>query len=129
MYRYFFDYATVMETKDTLVRLLRIIFYKRGITTQDFVRLHGDYWSRWNRDDERVSEATHRNNQRRATLNDKISWAKFVYVILELLRLDIVRVSVTLRDRDGIETVYASDDVITPVAVLPDEMYAPDLDA
>jgi len=112
MFQYFFDYTTVRTTHDMLVRLLRIIFYRRKITVDDFVRYHSEYWIRWNRGDALIPESIDRNNQRRTILNDKITWGKFRFVISDLLRLDIKCISITVRDSNGELVVYSSDDEI-----------------
>lgn len=114
MYRLFFDYETVRTTRDKLAKLLRTAFYKRQITTDDFIRLHGEYYVRLNLGDQNNPEATDRNNQRRTALHDTISWNKFVFILQDLMRLDIISIAITVKDANGVEIVYSSVDEITP---------------
>ncbi len=93
-----YDAKAVRTAHDPLVKLIRIIFNKRNITTDEHVRLHGNYWNYWNREPQRVKATTHLNNQRSMLLQDSISWKKFLVIILDLLRLEIVELSITVRD-------------------------------
>lgn len=112
IYQKFFNANAVRTARDPLVQLLRVIFFRRNITTNDFVQLHGNYWKIWNRDGADENESTHRNNQRRALLDNFVSWKKFWWIISDLLRLEVIRLSITIKTSTGEEITYASDDPV-----------------
>ena len=121
MYQYFFNYDAVVSMRDKLTQLLRVVFYKRAISTDDFVQHHGRYWVYLNRDNTNIPEATNRNNQRRTIQDNKISWAKFRFIIEDIFELSIIRVSITVRDRHGVVTTYSNDDKIEQMETPVDE--------
>lgn len=118
-YQKFFTLDSARSADDRLARLLRVIFYRRGVTTDDFVRYHGEYWVHWGRGTQNENEATHRNNQRRTLLNNKISWKKFWWIVSGLLRLDVVRISITVME-NGKEVTYTDMDLNNPDYLHPD---------
>jgi hypothetical protein len=107
-FRLFFDAEEVRSVRDPLAKLVRVIFNKRKITTNDFVSFHGRYWNHWNRGGRHESESTHRNNQRRTLLSDTISWKKALWIISGLLRLDFEELAVRVRDPTTGESIWYS---------------------
>ena len=114
-YQNFFGAQDVRTARDPLVQLLRVIIFRRNISTNDFVQLHSEYWKIWNRADVVENESTHRNNQRRALLESFVSWKKFWWFLSDLLRLEVVRLSITVQDKKGEEITYSSDDPVKDV--------------
>lgn len=123
-YRQFFDSEAVRSAKDPLTKLLRIIFHRRGVTTDDVVRFHSYYWNLWNRGDQQSNAAsTHLNNQRRMLLDTTISWRKFWWLIIDLLRLEVVNMSITIKEKDGSEITYSLTDPIKPDQPIKEEYH------
>ena len=107
-----FTKEKVNQTRLPLVRLLRIIFYKLKVTNDDLIRMHMRYWSRTRPGDH--TAVTHRNNLRRRIDDDmSLTWKAFHFVLNDIMRLSVVRISVTVIDPDtNEEVIYNSDEVV-----------------
>lgn len=95
-----------------LVRLLRIIFVRRGVTHDDFVQKHIDYFNRVGLPS---TQLNYDKNNLRRTLDDpeKLSYKMFMHVIMNILHADVVEYSVVLKDPvTGVEEKYSSNDKI-----------------
>lgn len=107
-----FDKQAVEKSTHVLVRLFRLIFYKRKITLDDFSARYVQYGNRIGMSKYRMG--THRVNDRRALSNlDNITYTLFSRILLNILRLDVVEVAVTIRDtKTGELTTYRSTDPV-----------------
>ena len=107
-----FDKQAVEQSTHVLVRLFRLIFYKRRITLDDFSARYVQYGNRIGMSKYRIG--THRVNDRRALCSlDKITYTLFSKILLNILRLDIVEVAVTIKDtKTGELTTYRSTDPV-----------------
>jgi hypothetical protein len=105
-----FEKEDVTSVLHPLARLMRVLFHKEGITHDDFVNLHTQYYSRESKDPVSIS---HDKNNLRRNLEDpiKFTFRTFYHVIINILFKDVVRISVTVIDRKtGEEKTYHSDD-------------------
>jgi hypothetical protein len=107
-----FTKQDVNHARDPLVRLLRIIFFRCGITHDIFNRRHYDYFQRERLDEKTLT--THRNNlRRRLAETDKLTFRAFRFVLTDILRKDIERIRVDLKDRaTGELTTYDSTEIV-----------------
>lgn len=106
-----FSAEDVNRIRNPFVRLARIILRDRGITMAGLTQLHAEYWQR-NRREERLF-ATHTGNLRRKLAStEKMTLKTFLYVITDVLRLNIKRVTITVVDRNGEEKTYSSDTIV-----------------
>ena len=116
-----FEREDVLKETHPLGRILRLLFYKMRITHDDYIRMHAEFFSRWNFPPEKRNHDMH--NLRR-WLSGKIkdasgnehdlptySFQRTMKVIADVLNLPVVRWSVTLRDREGNEFTLNSDDI------------------
>ena len=105
---------------DPLTRLLRVILYQKGVTGNDFVLAHSSAHVRKYGSQILMSQSRH--NIRKAVGATHVTWRTFRLVITQLLRLPIVRLSITVRREDGQEVTYCSDADINTLTV-PDDDY------
>jgi len=82
-----------------LVRLLRLIFYRNKITMDQFSALCGEYGRRIGSSPSGIN--TDRGNLRKALLKDEITWRLFYFILLNILRLNIVEVRFVIRTKTG----------------------------
>lgn len=107
-----FNKAKVEESLHPLVRILRHIFYKRRITLDDFSTLYSRLGKELGLHSSKIN--TNRNNARKALHHSDITINLFQYIILNVLRLEIVEYAITVRDQEtGEETIFKSTDKIT----------------
>lgn len=100
--------------RDPLMRLLRQIYLQRGITSDDFVRMHTAYWRRKSSVFATDPANTHRNNLRKVMQGDTITIRMFYELVLHIPNLALVRFSVTLMDPRTKEVrTYSDDDPLT----------------
>lgn len=107
-----FDKDKVNETHHPLVRLIRLIFYKRKITLSIFSTLYAQHGRILGIHSDMTN--TNRNNMRKA-LNrvDSLTFVSFKHLINDILRLEIMEFSVTVKDHETGETItYGSNDKI-----------------
>lgn len=112
MKKLMFEIDDIKSVRDHLVKLMRIIFYKRKITQDDFVEKHTAYFNRTNLPPFFLN---HDKNNLRRTLNDpeKLTFKRMLHVLANILYLDIIRVSITVKDpTTGDEVTYSSDDKV-----------------
>ena len=95
-----------------LVRLLRLIFYIRNVTLDDFSNLYHRYGRRMSWSQSKIR--TMKTNDRDAIgTQDRVTMDRFMKMICGVLCLDIVSLSVIVREEDtGRIITYSSDDVI-----------------
>jgi hypothetical protein len=95
-----------------LVRLIRLIFYIRHITLDDFARLyqtHGTL-SHWASSETRIR---HNNDRKAITTGNKMTMYLFSRIAYSILRMDIVGIAVVVRNRQtGQRTTYCSSDSV-----------------
>jgi hypothetical protein len=80
-----------------LIRLLRLIFYRKRITLEEFSRLYQQYGQRlnWRQDEIRVDN----NNDRRALASPtRLTIFLFTRILLNVIRLDIEDFEIVARD-------------------------------
>ena len=95
-----------------LIRLLRLIFYRKKITLEDFSRLYQQYGHRlsWCQDEIRIDS----NNDRRALASsNKLTIFLFIRILLNVIRMDIESFEITCHDLDtGERITYNSSDQV-----------------
>ena len=101
----------VNAARDHLVRLFRVVFYAFKITPDRFVDLFSEWAARFNKPKPKV--AVDRSNLRRRLIGESahLTWKTFYNsILMGVLNTDVIRLSVTLRDRrTGLYHTYASD--------------------
>jgi hypothetical protein len=96
-----------VEEATYLARLLRLIFYKRKITHDDFSALWAEHGQRLGQSTDVTN--TNRNNARRTMSHpDHMTFRFFHYTLLNILRLDIEEFRVVIRDPTTGERVTIS---------------------
>ena len=121
-----FDRSETQIIGTPLSRLLRRLAYGLGIDSDRYIALHSNYSKRENRDPGLI--VSHRNNVRKAILRDKPTFNMFYFFISEILRLDIMSMSITVRSRiTGLQYTVSSNDVpaMEPGMLQPDPTPAP----
>ena len=107
-----FDKEKTQQAKHTLVRLLRIIMYKKGITLDDYTKCHNRY-SKTYHVPTKESQSDKSNHFKTLNKVTGITFQKLHHILVSIFRFDIVRFSITLRDLEtGEISVYHSDDEI-----------------
>ena len=105
-----FDKRAVNATRDALRRLFRLILYKHKISDDDFVRMHTTLERKLGRPTEIIN--SNRQNYRKAIKSDgEMTFNRFMFFLSEIFRFNIIRISVTIKNPDGTETTYHSDEV------------------
>ena len=85
-----------------LVRLLRLIFYRRGVTLERFNALYSEHGARM-RETPNVTSMNRANTRKaleadKSLNNSQMTWRLFYYVLTSILRLNIREVRVVLHD-------------------------------
>lgn len=80
-----------------LVRLLRLLFYKKRITLDEFFCLYQKHGSalKWSPDEIRMK---HNNDRTTIASPSKLTMFMFMRIVYSILREDVVSMSVVLRD-------------------------------
>ena len=107
-----FDKESVGAATHPLARLLRLIFFRKKITLDDFSALYAQYGQRVGSS---VYHTTTRcANARRALLDpDNLTYERFRRELYNILRLEVVEIAVTIRDeKTGQLITYKSTDPI-----------------
>lgn len=103
-------YPARVAPEGMLARLLRLIFFARQLTLDDFAGLYQAHGKavNWPSDDIR---ARHNNDRRAIASPTKLTLYLFIRIVCNILRQDIVRFEIVVRDpRTGQRTTYRSDD-------------------
>ena len=102
----------VKHAHHQLVRLLRLIIYKRKLTFNDYTRFHNLYAHSIGMSVKDAS--TDRSNHWKTLLKlQGISFHKFIHIVTMIFKDDIIRFSITTRNpTTGLETTYNSDDPV-----------------
>jgi len=97
-----FSKQDVEAAAHPLVRLLRLIFFRFGITLDKFTALYADHGRRMREDPAVTSQ--NRNNTRRSLEagrnqnNMQLTWKLFYFITTSILRLEIEEIRVVIRD-------------------------------
>ena len=106
-----FDKSKVEEFSHPLVRLLRLIFYKKKVTLDDFSSKYAQHGKILGLHPSITN--TNRNNARKALQLETMTWDFFSKTLHNILRLNIVDFSVTVQDTDtGKLTTYKFTDKV-----------------
>lgn len=101
----------IMKTNCILLRLVRIIYYIRGITNRDFSSAHTLYFKKEHQDryDKSIIMKDKHNKSRSIVMKTAITWAK-TKIMLDILNLRIKSISIVVHDikRDK-DYTYRSD--------------------
>ena len=83
-----------------LVRLLRLLFYRGKITLDQFGTLCGEHGRKLGSTPAMVN--THRNNLRKTLAkDDDMTWRFFQYVLLNIMRINIVEIRLVIKNEKG----------------------------
>lgn len=105
-----FDKKDVDASMHPLVRLLRLIFYKRNITIDKFYTLFSEHGKRLGRS---VGENNIQRNNMLKVLNknhDSMTWWFFCYILFSVLCINIEEVKISFRTESGETIVVGSND-------------------
>lgn len=106
-----FDKSSVEEATHPLVRLLRLIIFKKKMSLDDFSALYAEHGRRLGHSTQVTN--TNRNNARKAMSRpDDMTFRFFHYIALNILRLDIESISVVVRTESGDRIVISSTDPV-----------------
>ena len=97
-----------------LVRIMRLICYRKKITIDRFSTLYAEHGVRLGR--QKDINDNYRNNARKA-LNpehDDMTWRFFHYIMVNVLRVDIVELKIVVRSDSGELTTIGSNDPVEP---------------
>ena len=112
MSRPFFDVAEIKHTYDPLARLVASTVLGLKLTVAEFAERHRDYMLKRKRPADLMTSA--RNNTRKCLLKERPTWKAYDFLVQSILDFELVRVSVTLRDKaSGEERTFSSDDDLT----------------
>lgn len=92
-----FNRETTQLTFQPLSRLLRRLIYGLNIDPDRYVALHSSHAKRARRDPRLT--VSHRNNVRKAVLQEGISFKLFYFFVTGILNMDLVDMTVTVRNR------------------------------
>lgn len=117
----------VRRAHDRLIRIVRLIFFREKITLEDFDELHRRQIMRFPKTQTQINSSL--NNARRLLKEDKISWDKFQYLVVDILRYEIVDFRITVKNPEtGLEMTISANDYVDENDVY--HAYpAPDVDA
>lgn len=107
-----FNKEKVGYAKHPLVRLLRLILYRKNITFDDFTRCHNRYAKIYgvSPKDANSDKGNHLKTMQKVT---GITFQKMHHILVSIFRLEIIRFSITIRDPNTNEVItYNSDDDI-----------------
>lgn len=106
-----FSKSDVEAVVNPLIRLLRLIFYRKGITLDDFAARCAEHGQRLGMTSNDLN--IHRNNLRKPLKKtDEMTWRFFYYMMLNILCLKIVDVRLIFRDADGNLVEIGSSDPV-----------------
>lgn len=103
-----FDKEAVEIASHPLVRLLRLIFYRMKITSDDYVALWAKHGQRlgWSPQNANIM----RNNSRSPLSDGRvITYRLFSYIIFNILQLEVVEFQIKLREIETGKTFVVSD--------------------
>lgn len=93
-----FSQKSVDETTDPLLKALKLTFTRLNITSEEFGARHLDWWANGGGKGSKSPVHTSLNNFRQAMIDKRnITWEYFVKIVLMVLKLDLVRLSITFR--------------------------------
>jgi len=100
-----------VEEATFLARLLRLIFYKRRITHDDFSAMWAEYGHRLGQNIQVTN--TNRNNARKTMSHPNNMTFRFMHsILLSVLRLEIEAFKIVVRTETGERVVISSDDPV-----------------
>lgn len=115
-----FNKSDVEAAGHPLVRMLRLIFYRNKITLDRFATLYADHGRTLGRSKEMTNIA--KNNAQKTLHRDQedMTWRFFHYILVNVLRLDILEVRVVVRmEKTGeLIEIGSNDSVDQPLRVL-----------
>lgn len=93
-----FSQKSVDETTDPLLKLLKLLFTRLDVTSEEFGAKHRDWWSNGGGKGSKSPISTSLNNFRGAmTHNKNITWEYFIKIVLMVLKVDLINFSITFR--------------------------------
>lgn len=108
----FFSKKSVDETRDPLLKVLKLIFTHEGVCNEEFNAKHSDWYTSGNGKGSKSPIHTSLNNFRQVMIDkSNITWDYFVKILYSVMRLDIINVAVSIRDSNTKEvyTVKSTD--------------------
>ena len=107
-----FTKKDVDVSQHQLVRLLRLIFYRKKITISDFSTLFAEHGKRLGRSKE--NNDIQRNNSRKALLveRDDMTWRFFQYIMLNILKIKIIEIRLIIKTESGKLVTIGSNDPV-----------------
>lgn len=109
MSRPFFDLDKVKHTYDPMARLVASTILGLQLTVAEFAERHRDFMLRKRRPADLMTSS--RNNTRKCLLKEKPTWKAYDHLVQGILGFELVRLSVTLKDKEtGEERTFSSDD-------------------
>jgi hypothetical protein len=109
-----FDKTDVDAAGPLLVRLMRLIFYRYKITLDGFAQMVGEHGRRLGSSADAIN--VHRNNLRNSLNSSDMTWRFFYYMVLNILRLEVVELRIILREKDGTLIEIGSKDRVDDAA-------------
>jgi hypothetical protein len=105
-----FDKESVEEAGHPLARLLRLIFYRKGVSLDDFSTLWAEHGHRLDLNAQMTN--TYRNNARKTMSRNEMTFRFFHYILLNILHLEVEEIRVVVRNEKGERVVLGSKDPI-----------------
>ena len=104
-----------------IARLLRIVCIREGITNRRYDELHSRFWDCYGGGpDKSASDRTsQKGNITKAIEPTTVTWKTFEKFVTMILRLDILDLSVTVRNENGDVRTYSASDPLTDINATP----------
>lgn len=109
-----FDPAQINRIHNPLIRVLRLLYTKLGMTEQKFRDLHHRYFTMFDSTADTYTVSGNRSNEKKLIQNDKrLSWNKFIRGTVDIPDLELMESRYRFRDpRTGEEFWISSLDRI-----------------
>ena len=115
MSRPFFDPTKIKHTYDPMARLVASTVFGLKLSVAEFAEKHRDFMLQKGRRADLMTSA--RNNTRKCLLKERPTWKAYYHLIDGILGFELVKLSVTLRNKKtGKEHVFSSDDDLSKYA-------------
>ena len=109
MSKLLFDKEAVQRAKSPLARLIRIILHKEGMTLDDFTASFNRY-AKITGMTAKTSN-TEKSNYFKALYKDSMTFHMLSFILISILRWEIVKFSITIK-RNDVEVTYSNIDEV-----------------
>lgn len=102
-----FDPKSVQDQQHYLTRMLRLLFTKRRVTSDDFYKQHYQYDAQFNKTQYKIQ--SDRNNLKKLLrMDNNLTIKSFLFTIVDIMRWDILEFRLVLKDPETQEVFDVS---------------------